>query len=285
MKSIQTAIYTLLDTSFLSTSRQKWQLITFVGAFIPFFLIAFQPFGVNNYDPTHALSTTFVLSMLGFGVVMVLTLIGYEFGIVPRIFQGKLGWKQVVRLGLQMVVLASAIFLYYNLIGGFHDWRFGSYLDFIGNVSLLAMAPYALLYLYFQYEHWEKQYQSLNSAQSQQLFWVHSDNGKDKLGLTLDSLRYMEAQDNYLAVYYQSDAGALSKQLLRTTLSKMEQEIAALGIMRIHRSYMVNPHQIVQVSGKPKAWRVHLAGIETALPISRSYEAEVLARLEATHPI
>ncbi len=42
------------------SNRDKWSLVLFMMVFVPLFLLIFQPFGVNNFDPTHSISSVFL---------------------------------------------------------------------------------------------------------------------------------------------------------------------------------------------------------------------------------
>ncbi len=71
---------------FLRSKKEKWGLIIFLALYIPLFLLVFQPFGVNNYDPTHAIRMEFVIAAIAFGIVNFITLFIFEFAITPYFF-------------------------------------------------------------------------------------------------------------------------------------------------------------------------------------------------------
>jgi DNA-binding LytR/AlgR family response regulator len=102
-----------------------------------------------------------------------------------------------------------------------------------------------------------------------------AENGKDKIQLTPQALCYIEADDNYVTVVYQ-EQGKLKKELLRSSLTKIESQISVSHIRRCHRSYLVNLQKVYRVSGNAQGYKLHLWQIETPLPVSRGYAKQVI---------
>ena len=75
-----------------------------------------------------------------------------------------------------------------------------------------------------------------------------ADNDKDYIELALNKLLFIEANDNYSAVCYKSDTG-FKKVLLRSTLKRMSEQLEGLdAVVRCHKSYIVNIHNIARIS-------------------------------------
>ena len=99
---------------FLESKNEKWGLIIFLAAYIPLFLLIFQPFGVNNYDPTHRISLEFFIAAMGFGLINGLMLFIYEFGITPYLFNKNARFIFIIRMALEFILLSTTTFLFYN---------------------------------------------------------------------------------------------------------------------------------------------------------------------------
>ena len=56
--------------------RYQWLFAGSIGLFVALFLLAFQPFGVNNFDPTFSIRLEFALAVAGFGAVITATVVG-----------------------------------------------------------------------------------------------------------------------------------------------------------------------------------------------------------------
>ena len=71
-----------------------------------------------------------------------------------------------------------------------------------------------------------------------------SENEKEELILQADDFVYLAAAANYDEVYYLKN-GVLEKRLLRTTLKRIEDDSSLSNyLLRLHRSYIVNPKHI-----------------------------------------
>ncbi len=193
---------------FKQNRRDKWLFILLVNFYGPVFLIFFQPFGVNNYDPTHRISLVFILSMFSFSVPGILVMSLSEFFLQSLFFKRE---KTISQLALwitwTLLLLGSVTYLHYSILGNFSDWSLSSYLGFLRDVGGLMAIPVAAYYFYLQYRSVRRQFSSLAENRAglpsdDRLIWLHAENGKDKLAVKLNQLSYLEAQDNYVAVYY-----------------------------------------------------------------------------------
>ncbi len=274
------------EVLFLQSNRDKWSLIIFMAVFVPLFLLVFQPFGVNNFDPTHHISKIFLISMLGFGIVQGLVLTVYEFVIVPFVFKKANCSVFIVRMFLELLLIAFFTFLYYNILGNFHDWYFSSFLDFIFNIILMSLIPLSFIFLYSKYKQTYKAYQLLELqpklALSEKYINLQSYNGKEKLAITLADLLYIEAEDNYISVFH-LEKGMVKKQLLRAKMKDIEANLKSQFIIRCHRSFIVNINTVEKVTRDAHQMKLYLPHISKSIPVSRSYIPVLEALLDVHH--
>ena len=98
-----------------------------------------------------------------------------------------------------------------------------------------------------------------------------SGNSKESLTLFPHELLYMESVGNYVRIHFQID-GKISQKTLRATLLQMEEFLSDYPYMvRCHRAFIVNTHQIEKMSG----FKIWLKTLETEIPISRTYKANI----------
>lgn len=272
----------------LRSRREKWTLVIFVSLFIPLFLLFFQPFGVNNYDPTHQISGVFLFACCMFGLVSGFTLLVYEFWLAPVLFK-KPGWPAfLARITLGLILVASTLFLLYNTLGNFHDWHWKSYLEFIGNVLILGLIPMSIILLYLEYRKLRRNYARAKSSSAavaarNQFIRLASDNGKEHLSVIPRYLLHIEAQGNYVFVYH-LEHGTTQKTLLRTTMKKLERQLHPHGVIRCHRSFLVNTSRIAKVAGNAHQLQLYLDGYADSIPVSRSYVPAFEKQLDI-HPV
>jgi DNA-binding LytR/AlgR family response regulator len=94
-----------------------------------------------------------------------------------------------------------------------------------------------------------------------------------------EALLYLSSADNYVTVHTRAGE-KLSSQLLRSSLKKMEEQLAGQpAFFRCHRMYIVNLQAVQSVSGNAQGLKLHLAGLEEAIPVSRSLTEAVKERL------
>jgi LytTr DNA-binding domain len=274
------------EVVFLQSNKDKWSLILFMVVFVPLFLLIFQPFGVNNDDPTHNIGSTFLLAVFGFGMVQGFVLIIYEFGIVPFVFKNTSWSFFIVRMLLELLLIVSCTFLYYNILGGFHDWYFKSFLEFVFNISLMSIIPFAIIFLYSNYRKSQKAYQLLELQPqltlTEKYINLQSYNGKEKLTITLANLLYIEAEDNYISVFH-LEKGIVKKQLLRATMKDIEANLKVQFIIRCQRSFIVNINTVEKVKRDGHQMKLYLPHISKSIPVSRSYIPFVESLLDTHH--
>ncbi len=267
------------DLSIARQRREKWQIILFINLFTSVFLIVFQPFGVNNYDSTHQLSLIFVAAMFGFGIVNGLVMAIYEFVIAPRLFVRSTTRNDFLKLLLLLPMVSFSTFWFYNLLGNWHDWKLSSFLGFLRDVSFLALLPIAGVVLYSMYKREKEKNKQLEISDSGRNFvWLVSENGKEKLGLELNHLLYLEAQDNYVAIY-QLQSGHKKKTLLRSSLKRMQQQLVNSSVKRCHRSFLVNLDLVQAVKNKGSYMQLILPQIEEPIPVSRNFVHDIKQQL------
>ena len=254
--------------------RDKWILVIFISVFIPLFLIIFQPYGVNNYDPTHKIRWSFVIAAIGFGLVNGLILAVYEFIISPFLFKKITKANIILKITLLLVLLASGTYLFYNILGNFHDWNIDSYVGFIRDVTLMGIIPLGMAVLFFS---WKKSHAKLKKINANKDSFLNergvtltSKNEKEQLILKYKDLWCIEASDNYVTVYYHEN-GKMKKYLMRITMKDIASQLYSSSVIRCHRSYMVNTLKIQNISKKGNQVKIQLPELAFSIPVSLSY--------------
>jgi two-component system, LytTR family, response regulator len=93
--------------------------------------------------------------------------------------------------------------------------------------------------------------------------------------IPVETLLYLEAQDDYVMLYT-----AEGKHLKQQTMKHYETTLDNKTFVRIHRSYIVNVHQVVKIEPYEKdSWQVVLRN-NVKLPVSKSGYALLKKQLE-----
>ena len=98
--------------------------------------------------------------------------------------------------------------------------------------------------------------------------------GKLKMSIIIDSLYYVESQDNYVKIYYEAD-GKLCNYMLRSTTKAIENKFGEY-LVRCHRGYIVNKNKIKIFRNDRDGMYIRLThdGIKQ-IPVSKSYSSNI----------
>ena len=267
---------------YLDLAYYKWVFVLGTGLFIALFLLFFLPFGVSNFDPDFHVDGVFVACMAGVFAAVSGSLAVSEFVLRPRLLpspsrRGMLGW-----LAWDVVLVSSACFVYYNVLGDFHDWHWSSWLGFLRDIGVVMAFPLIAFVFYLRHESLKSAFVRLRAERpaiaSTRLLHLQSDNEKDHLAVALDDLLYLQSQDNYLSVVHVGEKG-LQAPLIRSSLKRIE-SLGEPGLLRCHRSFVVNLGRVRRCEGNLHGLRLLLEQGDRAIPVSRAYVTTVLAALQ-----
>ena len=98
--------------------------------------------------------------------------------------------------------------------------------------------------------------------------------GRLKMSINIDSLYYVESQDNYVKIYYDAD-GRLCNYMLRSTTKAIETKFGS-WLIRCHRGYLVNKSKIRIFRNDRDGMYISLMhdGIRH-IPVSKSYAQNI----------
>lgn len=245
-----------------------------IGGFAFLFLLFFQPFGVNNYDPQETITAQFFFIMLLIGVYISLVLLFNQL-VLFRVFikEPVRRWQIVLWVVWTMVYTSSCVFLLYNVLGEWHDFRLRSWLEFIGNFSVLGILPLAALWYYSHVKTLKSALTQTNQSYDRDGAFVvrlTSENAKEILNLKLSDLLYLASDDNYVAVHYLTETGP-KKKLLRNTIKSVDELALHPALYRCHRSYLINLYHLKHFKGTTQQGQLELEQVDTPIAVSRRY--------------
>lgn len=108
---------------------------------------------------------------------------------------------------------------------------------------------------------------------------LYDNNNTLRLTISLDSLYYLESEDNYIKVHYKHN-DKIATYMLRCRTKSVEEALRDTVMKRCHRSYIVNISKIRFIHDEH---RLHFITLDDdsirRLPLSKSYYESVLASL------
>lgn len=264
--------------------------IFYVGVFVALFLFLIRPFSIEGEWADLAIASA------GFGAVTVV--FGWIFEFSTRyVFRLKMdgpSWtlgKWILSSIVLIVWIALGNYLFVNWL---MDWRamgYFSFLRMIGYTSLIGIFPVALSGILIQLRETQKNEKSASDISqhlresvdaNHALITLEPENGSE-LKLDASKVRFVEAMQNYVTVWFMVD-GKLKKEVLRSTLLAAEKQFEHSDVVRCHRSYLVNVDAIEKVGGNAQGLKLKLQDVsDTEIPVSRSFIPtikELLGRAE-----
>lgn len=271
----------------------------YIGLFVGLFLLVFQPFGLNLWETPDK-----SLKILGFGgVSFVITAFHYIIWprLLPTLFAEE-GWtvgREIVFVTLNILLIAIANRLYLEALLKPEETSGLSWLSMILVTFLISLFPVTGLVIR-NYIRQLKQY-SQTAAQlpvhapeatsspagntlpkesdvAHKPLTLIAENEKDTLTFPAEALLFIESSDNYCTVAYLKNNQPV-KPLLRSSLSRLEKQIAQPHVVRCHRSYVVNLNRVERVTGNAQGYKLHLLDGQFQIPVARQYNDTLVAEL------
>lgn len=105
------------------------------------------------------------------------------------------------------------------------------------------------------------------APQGRWLNWLRASVGASVRLIPVEQLIYLRADEKYTLVVWEG-----GEALIRRSIRELAEELDPQRFAQVHRSVIVNLHQVVQVTrGANETAEVHLRGRTEVLPVSRSY--------------
>lgn len=205
------------------------------------------------------------------------------YGLMPRFFETR-------RYVLYFTLLLLSVFTYVTLQSWYDMYLYGFIIGSKESRDFWSIVPYNFVvtawYLaltvalhraidwYVQSEELAKLYEE-NKILKEQADIQNDTNGTDsshfflktgtkKVKIDLEELTYIQGLKDYSIIYTLDD-----KIVVRGNLKQMEQLFPEGKLLRIHKSYLVDPEKIESIDRN----KVHLLQIE--LPVGRNYKEQV----------
>ncbi len=255
--------------------------ILFTAGFSLLFLNLYTPFGaitVYEVSKTTLLLYTSGVILTGLLIVALSRIIMY---LLLRRGMELVIWQYLAWVAAEIVAMALFFALFEIVI--LDDRR--TFPDLLGksivNTSLTLLLPYGMLWLYFS---WRDNKMKLTELKEQPdgsgqkpMIPLRDEKGVLRLSLKRSDIIYLQGSDNYVTVWYQSQ-GRIMKFMLRTTLRTLEDELQQEGIIRCHRSYLVNIERVKLIRREKDGLQLELDSTPpSTVPVSRTYMHEVLS--------
>ena len=259
----------------LDTFEARWKLIVFCGVFGCLFLIIFKPLNINQWF--NDVNTPLFLVLTFFSIAGMAALFLSQFA-----FRALFKIELTTRIGFLMWLVVDILFISLAIhtvdimLLDLPFFNLSEYLENLKHTLLLLVLPYCigilLLYVRQQLEVVKELTLKVNKPVNPvESVTITDENGKVAMNVQLRNIVYFKSEDNYILLYYKSDS-ELKKELIRTNLKKLEQELTQPNFVRIHRSYMINSQNLLSAVKTSRGYKVRMeVEPQHHLPVSATY--------------
>lgn len=278
---------------FLLESRTLTGSVIAIVLFSILFMVIYGPYSSTSWLTLMAGKHESVGQLSGFHAVMasiVFYLVAIAFLILSKVILHHVGRKfQLINAHLASwiggeVVMISFIYTVFTALFDLADPHL--FLPIWGRsimvLSVIIIVPYIICLQAATNRHQSKLLDRLGmdvindktEDSDPKLIHLVDGTGRLKLSINIDSLYYVESQDNYVKIYYDSD-GKLCNYMLRSTTKAIETKFGS-WLIRCHRGYLVNKNKIRIFRNDRDGMFINLMhdGIRQ-IPVSKSYASNI----------
>ena len=288
----------------IPSKRSAWINNALIGIFVALFLLVFQPFEINQWQTSHR-----TIKIIGFGVVSFVVPTFYSWLVSVFVSDKEREenwkiWKEILLVLGILLSIALGNLLYSNFLGISEITLVGFFYSSLVTV-LLGLFPIsmAILNKYHRLLHQNFEEAKLanqqiaqhileqssvrpaeknseeNKKQTEKKLLLLAENQKDKLEINESQLLYIESLDNYSTIFY-TERETIRKQILRTSLKRLEPQLTETKVVRCHRAFLVNLKNVTKVEGNAAGYKLGFLFTEIEIPVSRNFASGVMSILK-----
>jgi hypothetical protein len=267
-------------SGYLTEKKNIVRHILFTALFALVFINIYAPFGVENWVKLTKLQLIFSSSLViltGVLVIAISRLIMYQVSRKKRLNYFRYGiWiaGEIISMGLVYAILQEVI------LKDKRDFVF-VFESTLTTTLLVLLIPYTLTWLYFSWMEKNRKLEELEGTPVPKssfplMLAFNDEKGELRFSLKTQDLLYLEAADNYVVIHY-TDQAKRARYVVRNSLKNMESGLLESGVIRCHRSYMVNFERVKIIKKERDGLVIELDIAEKhSIPVSKSYVEQVM---------
>lgn len=251
--------------------HRVWYVL-FLGIYTLVFINLYHPFNINRWYAGSDLPLYLILST--HSLIAMSTLFFSQFVLRWLLKVKLLTFSRFVFWCLFEVILLSLVFA---LIYGDIRPEFGHMIHELRvsfkYTALVAVIPMMGLILYFFISLRKPELPKVEYPdRNLELLKIYDEKGEVQVSVLPSRLLFLKSADNYVEFYFLKQ-GKVKKELIRTTLKRLEKDMEKINVLRCHRSYMVNAEKVSLLQRTSKGLMIEIEGYSDALiPVSKSYQ-------------
>lgn len=257
--------------SLLDKKQHRWLLVVVTGIFVILFMNLYMPFNITRWYANEKIPLFFILSSFGIIGMVVLGLSQLYIRDIFRISSLKM-YGVILWFIAELLLLTITMYFIYGDTALEGNERITEITLTFKYTILILIIPYTGVLLYL-FASQKGDYMAMPIDTGDHLVKILDENDALHIAIDLDQVLYMKSADNYVAVYYLKEE-KVKKELVRTTMKKLESELQDFPIRRCHRSFMVNIKKISVSEKSQQGLSLSLKDYPGEnIPVSKNYKA------------
>lgn len=264
--------------SYFYSKTNSWWLIAGTAVFLELFIIIFEPFRSRilvDSDWEYLLWTTVVV-IIGMLVIGISRLVLHYYGKKNGLSSVGYAFWIFIEVSIITLIYSLMLMLVFWYVAEEYQWTF---FDLFKNILLgtafTLLMPYAILHLCFAYINAKNELSLIHDAAEPKLqpdmYHFYDERGELKLSVRPEMVYYLDSADNYVTIHYTNGA-KVDKLMIRNTLKNIEWRFRDKGLVRCHRSYIVNIQKVSVIRRQENDVVVDFADERVpVIPISKGY--------------
>jgi hypothetical protein len=264
-----------LNTPFPYLDKLRYRLlhVLIILVFSIVFIIVFEPFGISDWIRFPPWINKLGLASVGMGIAVAIAcsqLVIRTFFPIP-VFRISHFIFWVLSEILAVSLIETFIFADYS------EPFIQEFLISLKFISIGLVLPYAFSILILILLHQKHILTGTKPGTPQEdvdLIHFRDEREQVKFSVRKSYILYLESSDNYVTIFYSPD-GQIKKDMVRSSMKKMESQLTPHGLIRCHRSFMVNLENVQWIKKKGRNYQIKMKNCDLIIPVSRGYHSSV----------
>lgn len=268
------------DIPYLASTRSRLLFIAFIAVFSAIFISLYDPFHLDHWGENLYLQFVF----RGTAILLI-----SQFLLRPLFDLRKFVFYKLVIWSVVEIALLSLVFYFFygeqaSGLGGVVYQIF----DTFAQVGLIVIVPYVLFIWYSEFRLRLSEFEKIQAGKDsshhpdpKKLLVFHSlrrNNVREKekiiFAIKFGQLIYIKSAGNYLEIYYRK-GNETTREVIRASLKDLDDKIIGTGVIKTHRSYLVNIQHISSFKKTRKGYTLVVNHVPDILvPVSSGYKKD-----------
>lgn len=262
--------------------HRKWWVQIVFAVVVPLFFLGFallyNPYGIQEYygkGASHFTLNILMLFCISLGCLAGLR-VAFYYVARPKSVDMSWLWYVIWCLG-EVMVISQFHTLYSSLM--LHEAYLPTLADCLKFNYTILVFPYVIMSLALEVSQ-QKIPVEERELDDDALLRFHDENLKLKFVIASSAVLYLKSEENYVHIHY-VESGRLKSFVLRNSMKSLEEMLSAHGMVRCHRSYVINPLHVKGLKKESEGSSSAILDVEKTpeVPVSKLYYSSLAMKL------